>query len=663
MSKEKLSATEKKMKRREKEDQELSLPEVGQAILDKASANIVDETSQTAISSGVVRSSVFMRTRVSAQKAMINRNLKREKRVERSAKRKENLGVVAKVFVAAKKYQYLLWLTILFDLIGIFLELCIPVVLGRAIDCLVGKGQVDFSALLNNVVLMCGLVALTALGKWAEAVCTNLYCIKASKSIREKLFNKFNKVPLSVIDNNQHGDLLDRMVNDIEDMTAGFLDSIQSVFSGVVTIIGTIVFMLLLDVEMAAIIILVTPLSLFFTVFIAKKSRKLFNRMAKAQGDISGHMEEYFSGQRIVKAFGHEAETIEAYDNINQEFYVVSEKAQFLSRLIGPITRFINGLVYGLVGLFGSIFALRGAMSVGLISSFLTYSNSFGKPFTEIADEVASIQEAFASAKRVFDILEKQDEPSDAGLLDLEVADGSLELKNVHFSYVPKQKLIQDLNLVVRPGQKIAIVGPTGCGKSTLINLLMRFYDVTSGQIIFSGHDVSQITRASLRTKYGMVLQESWLFSGTVADNIAYGKPDASRKEIEDAAKMAGAHDFIMTMPNGYDTKIEDGGSNVSQGQKQLLCIARIMLLKPPMLILDEATSNIDTHTEQKIQKAFNTIMQGRTSFIIAHRLSTITNADVILVMNKGNVIEKGNHKELMRKRGFYYHLYQSQFS
>lgn len=657
---------EKKAMQREAADSQVTISDVGQTLIDKVSANVVNETADTTITfDGVSKTGVFQRNRAGrkADLKAINRNLKKQKRSERKKRSRESLQVIYKVFKYAKKHQYLLWLTIVFDLLGIFMELCIPAVLGKAIDCIVGKGAVNFSQLTNYIVLLSGLIALSALEKWIEALCTNVYCIRASKTVRDLLFEKFNKVPLSIIDNHQHGDLLDRMVNDVESMTYGFLDSIQSVFSGVVTIIGTIVFMLILNVKMAAIIILVTPLSLFFTFFIARKSRKLFNRMAKAQGDISGHMEEYFSGQRIVKSFGHEPQAIEKYDNINQEYYKVSEKAQFLSKLIGPITRFINGLVYGLVGLFGSIFALRGMMSVGMISSFLTYSNSFGKPFSEIADEISSIQEAFASARRVFEMLDKKDEPSDAALPALEVADGSLELKNVYFSYVPKQKLIEDLNLVVKPGQKVAIVGPTGCGKSTLINLLMRFYDVTSGQIIFSGHDVSKITRASLRTKYGMVLQESWLFSGTVFDNIAYGKPDATQEEVEEAAKMAGAHEFILKMKNGYKTKIEDGGSNVSQGQKQLLCIARIMLMKPPMLILDEATSNIDTHTEQKIQSAFNTIMQGRTSFIIAHRLSTITNADMILVMNKGNVIEKGTHAELMERKGFYYHLYQSQFS
>ena len=653
---------EKRRAKREKDDNRITASDVGETLLKDIDAKLFD-TEEPHV--GMVRSTISPRKRIDYKDDIrkLNRNVRKQRVQEKFSRIKDSFGIVWKVFKYAKEYQYLLWLTIAFDLFGIFLELAIPAVLGYAIDCVVGVGQVDFSRLLNYVVLLCGMIAVSGLEKWAEAVFTNLYCIKATKKIRQLLFEKFDRVPLSVIDSHQHGDLLDRMTNDIEEVTSGFLDSIQSVFSGVITIVGTIVFMLVLNVQMAAVIILVTPLSLLFTVFIAKRSRKLFNRMAKAQGAISGHMEEYFSGQRIVKAFGYENDSIEKYEEINQEFYVVSEKASFLSKLIGPITRFINGLVYGLVGLFGSLLALRGLMSVGMISAFLTYANDFGKPFSEISDEVSSIQEAFASARRVFEMLDKKDEPSDSMLLSLANADGSLELKDVCFSYAPKQKLIENLNLKVKPGQKIAIVGPTGCGKSTLINLLMRFYDVNSGEIIFSGNDVRTITRASLREKYGMVLQETWLFSGTVFQNIAYGKPAATQEEVEEAAKMAGVHDFIMKMPKGYQTKVEDGGSNISQGQQQLLCIARIMLLRPPMLILDEATSNIDTNTELKIQAAFNKIMEGRTSFIIAHRLSTITNADMILVMNKGNVVEKGNHVQLMKKKGFYYHLYESQFS
>ena len=652
---------EEKQQIRSEQDEKLTISQVGDTVISGVEANVASGTDGLSGSSyGLVQRANLTKNQ---KLGLINKEVRRQRRNERKMHFKDSFSTVFKVFKIAKAHQYLLWLTIAFDLVGIFMELCIPAVLGKAIDCIVGKGNVNFSALLTYASILAALIVLSALEKWFEALFTNLYCIRASKTFRTVLFKKFSNVPLSVIDNNQHGDLLDRMVNDIEDATSGFLDSIQSVFSGIITIIGTIVFMLVLNVKMAAIIIAITPLSLLFTVFIAKRSKVLYTKMAKAQGQLSGYMEEYISGQRIVKAFGHEDEAIEEYDKINQEFYVVSEKAQFLSKLIGPITRFINGLVYGVVGLFGSIYAIRGLMSVGMISSFLTYANSYGKPFSEISEEISEIQEAFASARRIFEVLEKKDEPSDANLKNLEVADGSIKIEHAYFSYVPNQKLIQDLNLEVLPGQKIAIVGPTGCGKSTLINLLMRFYDLNSGRIIFSGEDTTKITRASLRTKFGMVLQESWLFSGTVAENIAYGKPSASQEEIEDAAKKAGAHEFIIKMKDGYNTKIEDGGSNVSQGQKQLLCIARIMLLKPPMLILDEATSNIDTNTEMKIQEAFNNIMQGRTSFIIAHRLSTITNADLILVMNKGNVIEKGNHQQLMEKKGFYYHLYQSQFS
>ena len=404
-------------------------------------------------------------------------------------------------------------------------------------------------------------------------------------------------------------------------------------------------------------------MSLLITLYIVKKSKKYFKLEVQTQGDLSGYLEEYISGERVVKAFNHEEESVENFLKINQNYYSIGEKSQFYSNLSGPTTRFINGIVYGVVGLFGAMQAIQGKISVAVISSFLSYANSFGKPFNEISGNISDIQSAFAAAGRVFNVLDEPNETSDEDLPDLLDCNGEISIKNVDFSYLPKVKLIQNLNLEVKQGMKVAIVGPTGCGKSTIINLLMRFYDVNNGSISVSGSNIKEITRSSLRSKYGMVLQETWLFNATIRENIAYGNPNIPLEDIQEAAKLAGIHDFIEKMPQKYDTVVTDGGSNLSAGEKQLLCIARIMLLKPPMLILDEATSNIDTRTEQNIQKAFNTIMQGRTSFIVAHRLSTITNADIILVMNKGNIIEQGTHEELLAKKGFYANLYNSQFA
>ena len=452
------------------------------------------------------------------------------------------------------------------------------------------------------------------------------------------------------------------MVNDIDVMTDGFLESFAAIISGALSIIGTLITMFILNVKLALVITILTPISLLITLFIVKRAEKYFNMEVQTQGDLSGYLEEYISGERVVKAFNHEDESVEKFKVINQEYYRIGEKSQFYSNLSRPTTQFINGLVYCAVGLFGALEALSGRISIDVISSFLSYANSFGRPFDEISSNISDIQSAFAAAGRVFNVLEEPDEISDAHLPDLLDCNGEISVKNVDFSYVPKVKLIQNFNLEVKQGMKVAIVGPTGCGKSTVINLLMRFYDVNNGSISVSGHNIQEITRHSLRSKYGMVLQDTWLFNATIRENLAYGNPNAPLEEIIEAAKMAGVHEFIEKMPNGYDTMVTDGGSNLSQGEKQLLCIARIMLLKPPMLILDEATSNIDTRTEQNIQNAFKTIMKGRTSFVIAHRLSTITDSDIILVMNKGNVIEQGTHEELMKKKGFYANLYNSQY-
>ncbi len=578
-------------------------------------------------------------------------------------KGKSSFNIIKKVFKYAHQYRIYLYLTFLFDALNTVAEVFVPIFLGKAIGAAVGPGNVDFHLITVYSIAMIVTVFIASLFNVLGSLTINAYNYKATYKIRDLLFKKINHLPLSYIDTTSHGDLLSRMVNDIDVMTDGFLESFASLISGIGSLIGTIVAMLILNVKLALIIMVLTPMSLLITLYIVKKSKKYFKLEVQTQGDLSGYLEEYISGERVVKAFNHENESVDDFVKINQNYYLIGEKSQFYSNLSNPTTRFINGIVYGVVGLFGALQAIQGKLSVSVISSFLSYANSFGKPFNEISGNISDIQSAFAAAGRVFNVLEEPNEPSDEDLPDLLDCNGEVSIKNVDFSYLPKVKLIQNLNLEVKKGMKVAIVGPTGCGKSTIINLLMRFYDVNNGSISVSGNNIKEITRSSLRNKYGMVLQETWLFNATIRENIAYGNPNISLEEIQEAAKLAGIHDFIEKMPQKYDTMIVDGGSNLSAGEKQLLCIARIMLLKPPMLILDEATSNIDTRTEQNIQKAFNTMMQGRTSFIVAHRLSTITNADIILVMNKGNIIEQGTHEELLAKKGFYANLYNSQFA
>lgn len=590
--------------------------------------------------------------------------LKREKhKIRRKInKQKSSFSTIKKVFVYAKEYRVHLYLTFLFDLINSVFELLIPVYLGKCINCIVEQNNVDFQILKHNLLLFVLFIILSQLANFLGSVAINKYNYMASYKIRDLLFKKFYNLPLGYIDTASHGDLLSRMINDIDTMTDGFLESFASVISGIMTIVGTIVAMFILNVELATIITIMTPISLIFTFYFVKKAKKYYQAEVASQGEISGYLEEYIGGEKIVKAFTHEQESINDFGEVNDRFYSISKKATFYGNLSNPTTKLINGIVYAIVGLFGSLEAIRGQIDIGIISSFLTYASTFGRPFTEISEEISDIQAAFAAANRVFNVLDEPNEPDDSKLPELLDCDGSLKLTNVYFSYIPKVKLIQNLNLEVSPGQKIAIVGPTGCGKSTLINLLMRFYDVTNGSICVSGSDIRTITRQSLRNKYGMVLQETWLFNASVRDNIAYGNPNVELEEVIKAAKLAGVDEFIQKMPQKYDTIISESGGNLSQGEKQLLCIARIMLLKPPMLILDEATSNIDARTEIKIQAAFNKIMEGRTSFIIAHRLSTITDADIILVMNKGNIVEQGTHQELLAKKGFYANLYNSQF-
>ena len=590
--------------------------------------------------------------------------LSKERRAKYLSK-KANFSTFRKVWHYAAPNRGYMYLTFIFDLLNSLAELLIPIFMGYAINCAVGAGRVDFSGLTINVLIMLGLVLVAALFNWLGSLTINAFAYKASYTFRDLFFKKINSVPLNFIDTNSHGDLLSRMVNDIDLICDGFLESIASLISGMMTIIGTIIAMYLLNVKMATIILILTPMSIFIAWYIVAKSKKYFKMEVQTQGELSGFLEEYIGGERVVKAFSREQKSVDDFKKINQKYYKIGEKSQFYGNLTNPTTRFINGIVYGVVGLVGALLVLSGepAFTIGTISSFLTFANSFGRPFNEISSEISDIQTAFAAAARVFSVLDEEDEPSDENLPELLDCTGEIEIKNVYFSYLSKVKLIENFNVNVHAGQKIAIVGPTGCGKTTMINLLMRFYDINSGEIIVSGKNIHDVTRSSLRSKFGMVLQDTWLFEDTIANNIAYGNPNAPMEEIIEAAKLAGLDEFINKLKDGYNTMLVEGGANLSQGEKQLLCIARIMLTKPPMLILDEATSNIDTRTELHIQEAFDKIMKGRTTFIVAHRLSTITSADLILVMNKGNVIEQGTHQELLAKKGFYYNLYNSQFA
>lgn len=570
--------------------------------------------------------------------------------------------ILKKVFFYAKEYRIFLYIALFMDVVNTICNIMMPIFVGKCINCIVSKGNVDFTSLYKNIIIVAAFAIGAAISYFSQKLCLSHYNYKGTFKIRDLLFEKFQNVPISYIDTTSHGDLISRMINDIDMMTDGFLESFAVTLSGLTSIIGTLIAMLMLNLKLSAIIILITPISILISLIIVKKSKKFVKQEVSLQGDLSGYLEEYIGGERVVKAFNHEEKSVENFKSLNERFRATALKSVFYSVLPGPTTRFVNGLVYGAVGLFGCLLALRGEIAIGIITTFLSYANSFGEPFSNISEQVSDIQQAFAAANRVFNVLEENNEISDARLPDLLDCTGEVEIKNVNFSYVPKTSLIQNLNLSVKKGQKVAIVGPTGCGKSTIINLLMRFYDVNSGYITVSDTPVKEITRASLRSKYGMVLQDTWLFNSTIRENIAYGNPNAPLEDVIEAAKLAGIHEYIEKLPKKYDTEIIEGGSNLSQGEKQLICIARVMLLKPPMLILDEATSNIDTRTEQSVQRAFDTMMSGRTSFIVAHRLSTITSADIILVMNKGQIIEQGSHQELLKKKGFYANLYNSQF-
>ena len=571
--------------------------------------------------------------------------------------------VLRKLFSFLKPNTIHLILCLIFSLINSVLELFIPILSGKAIDCIIGPNEVDFEKLKTIILYFSLVVVGFAFFRWLYVYMNNILSYKTDRLVRIGLFKKFNRVPLKYIDGSSHGDLQSRMINDVDEISNGFLEGMTTIFDAMVSIVLTIYVMFTIDIRISVVIIALTPLSVFVTAFIAFKSDKYFRRQAKTLGDASGTILEMLGNQRIVKSFNYEDRSIEKFEKINQSLANQSEKAMFYASLSNPFARFINGIIYAVVAIMGTLEALTGSITVGNISVLLNYANKYIRPFNEISDVFSDLQSAYASSRRVVNVLDIENEVSDANNEVLKRCTGEVEIKDVSFSYVPNKKLIEHLNVSVKKGQRIAIVGPTGCGKSTMINLLMRFYDVNSGAILVSNKEITKITRASLREKYGMVLQDTWLFNASIKDNIKYGKPNATDAEVIRAAKMAYAHDYIQTLEHGYDTIVSEGGDNLSQGQKQLICIARIMLTKPPMLILDEATSNIDTRTELLIQNAFNTMMEGRTSFVVAHRLSTIVKSDLILVMNKGNIIEQGTHKELLNKKGFYYNLYNSQFS
>ena len=579
-------------------------------------------------------------------------------------KQKLDQNTIHRVLKLIRPYTGMVILTLTFALITVVTTLLAPVLSGKAVDMILGPGQVDFAGLGKIAIAMAATIACTALAQWLMNVVNNRITFQVVRDMRVRAFGQLEILPLKYMDAHRPGDAISRITTDVEQFSDGLLMGFTQLFTGVLTILGTLGFMLIVNPIITLVVVLVTPLSLFVASFIAKKTFSMFKLQSQTRGEMTSLVNEMIGNEKVVQAFGYEDEAQKRFEEINSRLQKCSLRAIFFSSITNPSTRFVNSMVYASVGVVGAFAAIRGMLSVGQLSIFLSYANQYTKPFNEISGVVTELQNALACAARVLELI---DEPAfkaeDADAVTLDHVDGSVTLDHVKFSYVPEVPLIEDLNLDVKPGQRIALVGPTGCGKTTIINLLMRFYDVNDGSIKVSGTDIRHATRKSLRASYGMVLQETWLKSGTIRENICYGKPDATEEEMIQAAKSAHAHSFIKRMPQGYDTVISEDGGNLSQGQKQLLCIARVMLCLPPMLILDEATSSIDTMTEIRIQKAFATMMQGRTSFIVAHRLSTIREADVILVMKDGHIIEQGNHESLLAKNGFYATLYNSQFA
>ena len=571
-------------------------------------------------------------------------------------------ATLTRVLGKIKPYSLFVVCSLVVAAVSVGAQLYIPILCGSAIDMMLGKGAVDFGGVMRIIIEVLVVAGVAALAQWLLSVCNNRITFLVSRDLRNEALRKIQTLPLSYLDSHPSGDIVSRMVADVDTFADGLLMGFTQLFSGVLTILGTLLFMLSENVVITLVVVCITPLSLLVASFLAKRSYKYFQGQSSVRGEQTALVNEMIEGQKVVQAFGHEAESLTAFDEVNGRLQDVSLKAIFFSSLTNPATRFVNNIVYAGVGLVGALYAVRGGITIGQLSVFLNYANQYTKPFNEISGVVTELQNALACAARVFELLDADDQIPEAENAAVLQPDGHVQLEDVSFRYLPDRPLIEGLSLDVKPGQRIAIVGPTGCGKTTLINLLMRFYDVNGGAIKVSGTDIRSVTRASLRGSYGMVLQDTWLRAGTVRENIAYGKPDATLDEVVAAAKAAHADSFIRRLPDGYDTVIAEDGGNISQGQKQLLCIARVMLCLPPMLILDEATSSIDTRTEVRIQKAFARMMQGRTSFIVAHRLSTIREADVILVMKDGHIVEQGNHDELLAAGGFYAKLYNSQF-
>lgn len=570
---------------------------------------------------------------------------------------------IMRLITYCKPYRIILIGIFVLSFISVCLTLITPILFGQAIDLLIGVSKVDFNALINQLLFIVLIIIAGSIVQWILSQLTNKITYNITNDLRDRIFEKIHLLPLKYIDQHPHGDIIGRVINDIDLIGSGLLQSFTSLFTGIATIVGTIIIMCLINLTIAAVVIVLTPLSLLVASLIVKRTHLYFQEQLEIRGDMNGYIEEMIGNQRLIKAFNYEELNEQRFAQINQRMHVSGVKSQFYGALINPTTRIVNSLVYGAVGVFGAISVLNGHFSVGLLSSFLTYANQYTKPFNEISSVMTEMQTALAASGRVFKLLDEKVEKPVANPQTIENISGQVCLKDVCFSYNPDISLIENLSLEAKPGQTVAIVGKTGCGKTTLINLLMRFYDQNSGTIQVDNIDTRDMERNYLRRLYGMVLQESWIFKGTIKENIAYGKSDASDQEIIAAAKKARVHKFIMKLPEGYDTLVEEDGGNLSQGQKQLICIARIMLTKPPMLILDEATSSIDTRTELQIQEAFDIMMEGRTTFIVAHRLSTIKNADVILVMDKGRILEQGTHRELLAKHGYYYNLYHSQFN
>lgn len=579
-------------------------------------------------------------------------------------KNEKQSETLKKVLRYIKRYRWYLVLSLVFAVVTVAATLYIPVLTGQAIDHIIDKGLVEFSAVFSILIKIGIIIAVTALAQWLMNVCNNKITYEVIQDIRREAFEKLQILPLKFIDGHSHGELVSRIIADVDQFADGLLMGFSQLFTGVITILGTLLFMLSINVKITLVVVLITPVSLFVASFIAKRTYTMFHLQSSIRGEQTALINEMIENQKVVQAFSKEADVLEHFDEINERLGKASLQATFFSSLTNPSTRFVNSLVYTGVGLVGAFCAMNGIITVGQLSCFLSYANQYTKPFNEISGVVTELQNALACAERIFNLIEEEPQvPEVFDAAELNNVSGNVELKEVYFSYTSDKKLIEDFNLKVEPGQRVAIVGPTGCGKTTIINLLMRFYDVNSGSIQVEGKDIQNVTRRSLRSSYGMVLQETWLKAGTIRENLIMGKPDATEEEMIEAAKAAHAHSFIKRLPHGYDTVIGEEGGSLSAGQKQLLCIARVMLCLPPMLILDEATSSIDTRTEMKIQNAFAKMMKGRTSFIVAHRLSTIQEADIILVMKDGKIMEQGNHEELLAKGGFYAQLYNSQFA